>query len=375
MAEKPIEIVNCHVHLFNRTHTPQHYPSRLVAPVKRFPGLAGPIAWLVRVLGFPDAAEQILRLRRFHAETEMPTQKSILENLCRHYPDRTRFVVLPMDLSQIGHGAVPVPLRDQHDELARLAADETLGRKVIPFATIDPRADPQAQELWRALNKLHFKGIKIYPRLGFPPDHPALMEHVYPRAEAEGLPIMSHCSRGGVQGRTRYDPADPGTPKPLNAFWADRYTEPHAFDPVLKAFPDLKVCLAHFGGSRDWHAYVNPENPRPPADEHRRDRNWFNQIRWMIESGDYPNLYTDISYTLFDFEENIPFLRHFLTSEGEGADRLRAHVLFGSDYYMTRQEVLSERAVCFRLRNELGEEIFRQIAETNPLRWLTGRPG
>jgi hypothetical protein len=49
---------------------------------------------------------------------------------------------------------------------------------------------------------------------------------------------------------------------------------------------------------------------------------------------------------------------------------LRRRVLFGSDYYMTRQETLSERAVCFRLRNALGEEVFRQISETNPAIWL-----
>ena len=39
---------------------------------------------------------------------------------------------------------------------------------------------------------------------------------------------------------------------------------------------------------------------------------------------------------------------------------------------MTRQEELSERAVCFRLRNELGEATFRKIAQDNPRRWLTG---
>ena len=37
---------------------------------------------------------------------------------------------------------------------------------------------------------------------------------------------------------------------------------------------------------------------------------------------------------------------------------------------MTRQEKLSEKAVCIRLRNALGEEVFRQIAEENPAKWL-----
>ena len=91
-------------------------------------------------------------------------------------------------------------------------------------------------------------------------------------------------------------------------------------------------------------------------------------IRRMIGSGDWPGLWTDISYTLFQFDDYIPFLRLFLLDDGP-AD-CGARVLFGSDFYMTRQEELSEKAVCFRLRNALGEEVFRQIAETNPRVWL-----
>lgn len=367
MADKQIEITNCHVHLFTERHTPEHYPSRLVAPVKRFPWLAVPIAWLLAFLGLDQAADQVRRLRRFQAETRQKGQRDILVNICRHYPGNTRFVVLPMDLTQIGHGDVPVPLSDQHDELAALKRDPDLGAKIIPFAMIDPRAPGQPQELWRALDRLNFKGIKLYPRLGYAPDHPMLMAEVYPKAEAQGLPIMSHCSRGGVQGRSRHDPAT-GTTMPMNAHYADLFTEPQAFAPVMKAFPALRICLAHFGGSRDWRAYVNPEAPSPRADEYTR--NWQRCIRDMIGSGEHPGLWTDISYTLFDFEENIPFLKHFLLAETDEAERLRLRVLFGSDFYMTRQEQLSERAVCFRLRNELGEEVFRQIAEENPRVWL-----
>ena len=88
----------------------------------------------------------------------------------------------------------------------------------------------------------------------------------------------------------------------------------------------------------------------------------------MILSGKFPNLWTDISYTLFEFEQNIPFLRRFLQDPG-----LARRVLFGSDYYMTRQEVLSERAICFRLREALGDPLFRQIAEINPAIWLGER--
>lgn len=356
----PIEITNCHVHLFTGRHVPVNYPHWVLRPVKRFPWLAIPVAWLLAFFGFQEMSEKVKRLRQFQKETQSGNQREILDNVRRHYPDNTRFVVLPMDLSQIGHKPPLIGLRAQHDELAQLAADPEVGQTILPFAKIDPRADPEATELWRVINELRFRGIKIYPRLGYPPDHKVLMQHVYPEAERRGIPIMTHCSRGGVQGRG------------VRNFHADQFTDPAACIPVMRAFPKLRICLAHFGGQRDWAAYVNPERPSPYAEEH--SRNWQVMIRRMITGETYPELWTDISYTLFNFEEYIPFLRLLLLREDREGDILRSRVLFGSDYYMTRQEVLSEKAVCFRLRNELGEEVFRQIAETNPQIWLGERP-
>ena len=152
--------------------------------------------------------------------------------------------------------------------------------------------------------------------------------------------------RGGGQ-RTACNPLEPGEDKPR-----------------AHQFPQLRICLAHFGGQHDWKSYIQA------GPDYDRATNWQVQIRKMIGSGDFPGLWTDISYTLFHFEDYIPFLRMFLTGDDLASERLRRRVLFGSDFYMTRQEKLSERAVCFRLRNALGEEIFRQIAEENPKVWL-----
>lgn len=351
-----IRIVNCHVHLFTSEHVPVNYPHWLLRPFKRFPGLLILLAWLLAFLGLDGLADRVRRLRQFQKQAQAESQREVLRDVRRHYPSNTRFVVLPMDLSHIGHHPPKVPLRDQHDELAQLCRDADLGEAVIPFATIDPRADPEARELWRAVNDLGFRGVKLYPRLGFAPDDPRLMRHLYPQAARRGLPVMAHCSRGGVQGRG------------LDDFIADRYTDPMTFGPVMLAHPDLRLCLAHFGGPRDWAAYADPSRRSPYRREHLH--NWQVAIRRMIGSGDWPGLWTDISYTLFEFDENIPFLRLFLMDESEAGDRLRQRVLFGSDFYMTRQERLSEKAVCFRLRNALGEEVFRQIAEENPRVWL-----
>jgi uncharacterized protein len=44
-------------------------------------------------------------------------------------------------------------------------------------------------------------------------------------------------------------------------------------------------------------------------------------------------------------------------------------VLFGTDYYMVEQET-SERAFGLNLRGELGEVLWKQIAEDNPKNFL-----
>lgn len=353
-----IRITNCHIHTFTSAHVPKYYPHWGVWLLSQIPGLLRLLAWLLRLVGH-TYADTLDRLLRFKQEGDTPRQADILANVARQYPSNTRFVVLPMDMELIGHGPVAQDIRAQHDELSALNLDDDLGQSVIPFASVHPDRDGAAEEVRRCVDDLHFKGLKLYPRLGFAPDHPVLMEHIYPLIQARNLPVMSHCSRGGVQG------------KAISWHHANRVTAPQAFLPVLRAFPDMRVCLAHFGGVTDWRAYV--EDGLDPNNPNARAENWQVAIRDLIGSGDWPGLWTDISYTLFHFEDYLPFLRLFLTGDDPKSERLRKRVLFGSDYYMTRQERLSERAVCFRLRNALGEELFRQIAVENPEVWLGER--
>ncbi len=355
-------ITNCHTHMFTDAHVPKYYPSMWLWIFKRVPGLVPLLGRLLRLVGQTELAETLFRLHQFQTEANHPAQADILRNMRKQYPGNTRFVVLPMDMAPAGHGPVRKGLAAQHDELSAMArSDEFLGH-VIPFATIHPDAPGAVAEFRRAIDSLKFRGLKLYPRLGFAPDHPVLMKEVYPLMQDRGLPVMTHCSRGGVQG------------KAVSWHMANRYTEPAAFIPVMSEFPDLRVCLAHFGGPEDWRRYV--EDGIDPDDPDARRNNWQVAIRDMIGCGAWPGLWTDISYTLFHFDDNLPFLRLFLQGEAgdERVARLRSRVLFGSDFYMTRRERLSERAVCFRLRNALGEDLFRQLATINPEVWLGERP-
>jgi predicted TIM-barrel fold metal-dependent hydrolase len=349
-----IAITNCHIHTFTEAHVPRAFPHPLVAPLKRVPAVTVALSKALRFLGRDRNADTLERLARFQTETLNDTQIEAFANACRHYPRGTRFVVLPMDMALSGHGAPRVDIRAQHAELARLR--DAHPDQVIPFAAVDPRRPDAVDILREAFDAFGFRGLKLYPRLGYPPDHPVLMRHVYPMLVARGLPVMTHCSRGGVAERG------------LVAAKADRYSAPQAWkavwaDPDLT---DLRVCLGHFGGQRDWMSYVR--DGIHPDDPDAMEANWLVAIRRMIEGGAYPNLWTDISYTLFQTDDFLPFLKIFLAQKA-----VAARVLFGSDFYMTRQEDLSERAVCIRIRVALGEETFQQIAEHNPAIWLGER--
>ena len=346
-----IKITNCHVHLFTTDHVPNGYAGGLIRLVK-VNLIRRPLAWILRrrtlrwIFG-----EKPGRVARFAEIADQEDQGGVFEAVEGYYPSETRFVVLPMDMKQMGYGDPDEDLPAQHDALARLAAAKP-GR-VLPFAAVDPRRPDAFAELRRCVEEHGFRGVKLYPPLGYAPTDPRLKD-VYKYCVDKNLPVLSHCSRGGVREKGMKD---------------DRQADlagPAAFLPVLEEHKDLRVCLAHFGGWSDWKEYLN--KTRRSSIEPRaafRTRNWLAHILDLLRSGKYPNLWTDISYTAFEIEKNIPALDVFLNDE-----KVASRVLFGSDFYMTEMEETSERRVSIELRHRLRDEKFRQIAETNPAIWL-----
>ena len=353
---RKIEIINCHTHTFTMRHVPSDFPHPWIKKLRTRPWLTRKLAFMAKPILNDRREDKLKRLIRFQEEGLATTQSQIFDNLMMHYPGSTQFVVLPMDMDLSGYGKAEVGIRDQHRELYEMGKTDRYKDRLIPFASVHPDRSDALDIVKQAIEEFGCKGLKIYTKLGYAPDHKLLLDKIYPYILDQNLPVMAHCSRGGFRHRDWSQPM------------ADLVTRPQAFEPVMKAFPEMRLCLAHFGGQKDWRRYVNegydPDDPKAIED------NWQLKIRQMITHGRWPNLYTDISYTLFHFAEFIPFLRLFLAGTDEGTLRLRKRVLFGSDFYMTRQEKMSERAVCFSLRNELGEERFGEMAHVNPREWL-----
>lgn len=342
-------IYNCHNHLFTHENIPNGYFPFFLVPAARF----GPFRWILsgvmKMIVPWTNHDKVHRYSAFIKATYRETQEENLKHLIGYYPIGTKFIVLPMDMAYMGAGKVKEDIDKQHDEVARLANSQKYSDIMIPFAQIDPRRPNSLDRLISLVERENFKGVKIYPTLGYRPDDKVLMEEIYPYMVQRNIPLLAHCSPGSVNS------------KDLSKEEAHSFADPYNYKKVMETFPDLRICLGHFGGINEWRRHLNePRSIENPT--------WLTKIIDLIQSGKYPNLYTDISYTIFNFQENAPFLKILLED-----DDISPKVLFGSDFYMVESEKYSEKRLSIDLRYALGEDAFWKIANENPVKYLNGQ--
>lgn len=342
-CDDPSRIVNCHVHTFTIDHVPERFVRFGLMRALRVRGVRRLLATLGTVLPSRVLGERVSRFMQFAEVAHLRSQREIFEHLRGFYPSGTRFVVLPMDLTFMGAGAPRRPIDAQHEELLELAAAE--GGAVIPFCHVDPRWDDAGDRVRRLVER-GCRGVKLYPALGYLPTDERL-QPVYAFTQEAGVPVITHCSPGGIRARG------------LTHAQAAELCHPRHYRAVAEAFPQLRICLAHYGGYQEWAAYRRKNRGA------RLDPTWVSAISDLMCTHDH--VYADISYTMFRFQEFVPILKILLVNP-----RIRDRVLFGSDAYMVELEAATEREVSIEIRAALGEELFARIAEENPLRWLGG---
>lgn len=314
----------------------------------------------------PASNDIFERAARFLKIAEQPTQEEVFKQVELQYPKdpkypekNTVFVVLPMDMTHMRLGELKESIDCQHGQLLWLA--KKFPGQVIPFYAADPRQDNVIERVQKHLRKDQFQGIKIYPNLGYPPDDPKLMK-IYKMCIDGNFPVVTHCSPGGIW---QYD---------LSREKRRALSQPLNYKKILDTpgYKTLKINLAHFGGAEEWskHLKGRARENEEQAQKHKEEP-WVRTIYEMIASGNYPNLYTDISYTVFTpkvqglYIDLVDYLKILLSNP-----RVRKRVLFGSDYYMVERESISEKEVSLLLRSRLGEDLYRQIAYTNPREFL-----
>jgi predicted TIM-barrel fold metal-dependent hydrolase len=361
-----VPITNCHTHTFTHDHTPDNFAGPVASFLLRIAWFRRALLWIMRHVSSKRRGKLTRYAQILHISYDCGSQEGVFELVKSYYPRDTRFVVLPMDMELMNAGRVKESIDVQHEQLGRLR--DTYKELVIPFAAADARHDGVVEKTKRLIEEQGFRGIKLYPPIGYHPNDPALRP-LYDYAVAHRIPVMTHCSRpasvqyrGEPTERMRIDPETGGRLGLGREALLTFFTDPEAYVPILDARPTLTLCLAHFGGAGDWEDFLDdPWDATSPAGK----KSWLAKIMDLIKSGKYENLYTDISYTIFANDEYLYLLEVLLSDE-----RLARRVLYGSDFYVVESAELEERRRSVRVRAVLGEELWQAIAHDNPRSYL-----
>jgi hypothetical protein len=125
------------------------------------------------------------------------------------------------------------------------------------------------------------------------------LREFYSTCDSKNIPIICHCSRGGIFAHDYhlyYDylfGADEASKKEKKKYFFDVYVSPFAWEPVLNDFPNLKLCLAHFGGEDEWEKEEESSMP------------WAEKCAQLASDPKHPNFYVDLSYFTFKSIEFI----------------------------------------------------------------------
>lgn len=360
-----------------------------------------------KYVAFLDIAEQRKQLDVFELAYEVG----------RQYDSRVRIIGLTMNMDFMDNRTS----KKQIAYVAQLEGVKDIKRyyptNFFPFLGVDPRhksgsdlvswSRPYFETGLEKAGKVYpyFSGIKLYPALGFFPFDPKLAE-LYAYAQSNQLPIVTHVTRVGSQyigsKITELIPRTPAMMLPAvpnqesldakaaiesriaqyyakgwikdspggdNDYACDLFSHPENYIPILEIFPDLKICLAHMGGTNEI-ATLPDSDPESMLKNIRTidDRLWFDRVLEMMIR--YPNLYTDISYTLSDLDkpEILTKIRQLMETPDTKGEPLYKRVLFGTDFFMTEQEKCESDL--YKLASEQLADYFDTISRENPQRFM-----
>ena len=363
------QIHNCHTHAFTLDYIPTHYISRL------FPTYLAKNKFIAKV-GLTFFKNKINRYSAFFYSALKTNQLEVLKELRGYYPSDTKFCVLSIDFDYMKAGKAKFGFLRQIEDLSKAANEinkEANEEIIIPFLGIDPRRENLFDLVKEYIEEKGFRGLKLYPGLGFFPDDKNLYP-IYKYAEKNELPITTHCIPTN-KNHFRYRPTEKmiKQAKELKEFeekhiassykFAKYLNHPFWYDKLLADFPLLKINLAHFGGNEEWDKYLDK-----PNEKFDKDKDWYSLIKEILKN--YKNAYADISFTVYD-KNLYPLLKNLINREYNDGKTFspKNKVLFGTDFYMLQKDY-KERRFGIDLRGYLTEDEYWQIAEINPKRFL-----
>lgn len=249
-------------------------------------------------------------------------------------------------------------------ELAELQQANPTALK--PFLAVDPRRISiidLAQKL--IVEERIFKGIKLYPPLGYLPTHPNLFP-IYELCIKHDIPITTHTSPGGLptlcSHLTTYHRNTDGSIEQLDLDFSglmkpsDYFANPSNWRPLLEsdAFRNLRVNFAHFGGKKSIEQFS--KNPT-------ETNNWTAEIVKLMQK--YPNVYADFSYC--PSSDTRKAIDKIIADHPRVGDKL----MFGTDFVMIMMNYdLGSLSSYF----DNYTNIDQRLCTTNPLAFLSEQP-
>jgi uncharacterized protein len=237
-------------------------------------------------------------------QSPYPIETAITE---MDYMNIDKLVLLPEDIStQYGEQIVS---NEEIKTLVDLAPDRFIG-----FASVDPRRKDAVEVLDYAFKDLGLKGLKLHPsKQQFYP-YEEFLHPIYEVCLKYNKPIMFHAGMS-------WEPNAPA-----------KYSNPIHFEEVAIKYPELRICLAHFG----WP--------------------WIHETVMLLLK--YPNVYTDTSLLHMDNAKDF-FEQVFTKNMGPlWIERnLKNQVMFGTNSPRFRAKRLMPALEKLNLRKTTMEKV------------------
>ena len=364
-----------HTHFFNYKDVPEGFLNIRVPITKR---VLGSVSRFLRKIARRFGSKAASNYGRFINTLRSKNSETVFRLLDQHYQDHPHqiYSVLTMDMDPGIKARAKRSFLDQVKDIAELR--DRYPNHMLPFLNLDPSRNDALSYFQRAFDfqatapgeKLHYFGFKVYPCLAYLPSNPVLMQ-IYKVCAAKRIPVLTHCSsaltcatgrrQNGVEG-TYVDDQRKQHQGPHN-FKARRlkrrqdyrsfFNRPQNWIPVLEAYPDLNLNIAHFGGNTAWEEYCDDENEL-----------WVNTIIDLMHQ--YDHVYADFSFTMF-YPELAKRLKKLMLADAVVASR----VLFGSDSFML--DIKGDYGQIFkRFKGIMGDDLMHQMAVVNAKRHLFG---
>jgi predicted TIM-barrel fold metal-dependent hydrolase len=335
---------NIHTHIFNLKNVPNKAFGVPIARLLSSRAFSWNLAKILKKIPPYSRTDFLERYANMLMVGSKKTQELIFKQLYSYYDQyQMKIIALTLDMDHMVAG----DMRDNYLTQLSQVEDLTLKYhdKLLPFLSIDPRRNyPDVKAfLKKKFNNWNYVGIKLYPPLGFYPFDPRL-EPVYEFAVENNLPIMVHCTKYGVFYQSKKRPFEHYHPRSMNpeyqhdyshmkkakkSEFKNNFTNPKNFVEVLEIekFKNLKVCFAHFGGAE--------ELLRSKGEDTNPETNFYLKIKELIQDDRFPNIYTDISYTVHHIGRKD--VREIMLKDINDPT-LRDNIMYGSDFYMTTRK-------------------------------------